>query len=1074
MLSRTIPVSARPSAQPLSPVSLYGARLADRLERLLGGVSGLADVLVVGDRLPDELLCDSRARVERADGLPETGQWDVVCLFGILDNTPEAERGPLLRTAARLARHGVVADFAADSAEVVFAEELLAISWEQKHGRAPTWTASRPTRSEILTRLAELERPAEIFREVPLEHWFAGRLIADHLADPAEARDCLAELLEAPGQLPPSRCLAVVALSFDATSALSDAAEAGADGGDAADAMGACLILQRIHAKVFGRIEAGREREIDGLERSNRWVGSLRDRERTLRQTRTVPNTLGLAELIASPHLRHHADSGVWSATGSEAWFEVPTRFASGWFRVSLRVRRTDGGRRGRDRACVCLEYADGRMLAESLEWAESLSDELFLKAERPVVRVRFQPTDHTATYLIEEFHLEKLSTATAMKLALERKRRLLKAYRCTGRVFFRGAMHLLTGRWLSFGRKLLRGLPDSRLMRPDNDATADLITSIWKARGLNPIERAAAAREAEAIAEPPTVRLLLPLDGGSEAILRQTVESIRRQIWQHWELLVVITGRSPARVRLLVERYAATDDRVRVVAGPVREGLAVAAAPILAEYADELLAVLNSGYELAETALLTVAKTLSGSPDCAMCVNRPQSSGPADAPSDTIDTFRGDAAGQQLHLFRGRDILRVGFPETAGTALVPGQELFRMLRSPNKPTTSYADLVTYPCSPIGPVDPESATDRPDHLAARTASPVLVTGNIVGISGWDYVVWESVRGLFSLGMDLRLSAYCDHRRDLIPPHLLSRTRLPQPGDVELVIAPPHLLPHHRPREGCVLFTMWECDRVRPEYVEWMNKARLIAVPSQWGIDCFRASGVTVPMVKVCLGHDPLTFHSTSEEPEICTFGTAGALWGGGIRKNTARIIDLFEKAFPHQTDVRLRVKITPRCGLAEPADPRVEVLRSFLPPGRLADWYRSLTAYVNASAAEGFGLHLIEAMACGRPVVTANWSAIGEYFDESVGYKLDHRMTDATGDFYSGQWATPTDESIVEAMRTIYRDRTEARRRGVAASARAKQYTWKSHGRVLAKALMGAMAGGDEEKSARFKVQSAE
>jgi len=941
---------------------------------------------------------------------------------------------------------------------VLLSEELLAIAWEQKHGLAPTWAASRPTRSEILARLAELERPAEVYAEVPLDYWFASRLIAEHLDDPGDARDSLAELLEVPTRLPHARCLAVVAMSFDATAAL-DEPECDS-GADAVDPMTACLVLQRIHAKVFRRLGSAHRTEIDRLERQNRWVVALRDRERDVRQARTATRSLDLSGLIASPQLQQDPESGVWSAVGSAAWFEVPTNFGSGWFRIGLRVRRTDGGRRGRDRACVCLEYADGRMLAESLEWAESLSDELFLKAERRVVRFRFQPTDQTATYLIEEFELEKLSTATAMRLALERKRRLLKAYRCTGRVFFRGAMYLLTGRWLTFGRKLLRGLPDSRLMRPDNDASADLMTSIWKVRGLNPIERAAAARDAEAIAEPPTVRVLLPLDGGSEAILRQTIESVRRQIWQHWELIVVITGRSPARVRLLVERYAATDDRIRVAAGAVREGLAASAAPILAEHADDLIAILNSGYELAETALLTVAKALGTAPDCDTCVNRPKSSSPANDPSDTIDTFRSDAAGQQLHLFLGRDILRVGFPEVAGTSTILGQELYRLLHPASRRGASYPDLVTYPCSPIGPVDTDGPTDRPDHLAARTASPVLVTGNIVGISGWDYVVWETVRGLFSLGMDLRLSAYCDHRRDLIPPHLLSRTRLPQPGDVELVIAPPHLLSHHRPREGCVLFTMWECDRVRPEYVEWMNKARLIAVPSQWGIDCFRASGVTVPTIKVCLGHDPLTFHPTAEEPDLCTFGTAGALWGGGIRKNTARIIDLFERAFPHQTDVRLRVKITPRCELAEPADPRVEVLRSFLPPGRLADWYRSLTAYVNASAAEGFGLHLIEAMACGRPVVTANWSAIGEYFDESVGYRLEHRMTDATGDFYSGQWATPTDDSIVEAMRTIYRDRNEARRRGIAASARAKQYTWKSHGRVLAKALVDAMGTG--------------
>jgi alpha-1,6-mannosyltransferase len=70
----------------------------------------------------------------------------------------------------------------------------------------------------------------------------------------------------------------------------------------------------------------------------------------------------------------------------------------------------------------------------------------------------------------------------------------------------------------------------------------------------------------------------------------------------------------------------------------------------------------------------------------------------------------------------------------------------------------------------------------------------------------------------------------------------------------------------------------------------------------------------------------------------------------------------------------------------------------------LASWLASADALVHAGTKETFGLVLLEAMACGRPVVAARASAIPEFVDESVGMLAEpysaSSMADAVAALY--------------------------------------------------------------------------
>jgi glycosyltransferase involved in cell wall biosynthesis len=185
-------------------------------------------------------------------------------------------------------------------------------------------------------------------------------------------------------------------------------------------------------------------------------------------------------------------------------------------------------------------------------------------------------------------------------------------------------------------------------------------------------------------------------------------------------------------------------------------------------------------------------------------------------------------------------------------------------------------------------------------------------------------------------------------------------------------------------------------------------------------------------------------------PARCVFGTAGALDEGGLRKNVQLVIDLFRRAFPTEPDVRLRVKITPASPPVEThGDGRIEVIASPLSSAELADWYRSLTAFVNASAGEGFGLHLLEAMACGRPLISSTFGGVSAFFDGAVGYEIGHRLVEARNAIYGGRWSEPDMDELVAGMREVYAHPDEARRLGEKAARRAAAFTWDDTTRKL-------------------------
>jgi hypothetical protein len=275
----------------------------------------------------------------------------------------------------------------------------------------------------------------------------------------------------------------------------------------------------------------------------------------------------------------------------------------------------------------------------------------------------------------------------------------------------------------------------------------------------------------------------------------------------------------------------------------------------------------------------------------------------------------------------------------------------------------------------------------------------------------------------------------------------------------------------------IAYVVWETTIMPADKVRILQSMDDVWVPSRWGRQLLIDNGIAAERIGIVPeGVDVETFMPIEQErprDRPFRFLFVGK-WEG--RKGIELLIEAYRKEFHPEEPVELVVhgwnqyipgfdleaKIRRTIGLRR--TPTIVASRP-VDEDQLVRLYNSCDAFVLPTRAEGWGLPITEAMACGLPVIVTGYSAPLDYLDPDIAYLIPVEKLVPVRDRYFfpggsalGKWAQPDQRALRKLMRHVYENPDEAREKGRRARAEVcARWTW-DHAASAARRLLGQAA----------------
>ena len=159
------------------------------------------------------------------------------------------------------------------------------------------------------------------------------------------------------------------------------------------------------------------------------------------------------------------------------------------------------------------------------------------------------------------------------------------------------------------FVHYLTRGIIEDRY--PLND-----MYRVWMDENEKPTGPDGQSDRMEFLSARPLISVLMPTYNTDTVWLKKAIDSVLCQAYPNWELCIADDGSTKSQTKELINSYAQSDPRIKVVFRPTTGHIATASNSALELVTGEFVALMDHDDELSENALYEIAATLNLFPD--------------------------------------------------------------------------------------------------------------------------------------------------------------------------------------------------------------------------------------------------------------------------------------------------------------------------------------------------------------------------------------------------------------------------------------------------------------------------